>query len=497
MKTTTPPAKARRLEEIADSKKGLFAICPTLLSVEPGFNKRENFGDLQQLADDIAANGLDQPLKIRKVKNEETIFIVSGHRRHKAITEILIPAGRWQDPDNPKKIRTVDCYAEPQFTTRLDRLVSQVCGNTGLAYTLLEKAAVYQEILVEDPTLKPADLARRFGESKQAVSDALRLTGTGSPALLAAVRSGTMAASTAIAIIKQAGTDHSAQDAMLQSATAAANGASHITPKHIPTPEPEPSTTPEPPPAPSSPPAPPAPSDQSNQSDPPPQPSPSFTLYVVTGAPEEPLRSAPHLYHETDRLVLEHSRHFGLDHLHLLCAATSFGPAYGYRMPEHEHLPDVSADTLNCDPQEGFNAVLELACRKAGLTSEQQEELSNLLYDALCDYFPETGTPKSPCSIPFAGASPAQSPGTTPDSSGRTGFDAIRNAPSGGGGGGGGSSYLDPQTFKAVEKIETVLESLAEKNLGIPERVTTADILVGVLRNERPASDLKNYLLGK
>jgi hypothetical protein len=70
-------------------------------------------------------------------------------------------------------------------------------------------------------------------------------------------------------------------------------------------------------------------------------------------------------------------------------------------------------------------------------------------------------------------------------------------ASSGGGREGGGSTYLDPQTFKALEKIEKVLEDLAAKGTGIEDRVTTADILCGVLRNERPASDLRNYLTGK
>jgi ParB-like chromosome segregation protein Spo0J len=482
MKTKTPPAKPRRLEEIADSKKGLFAICPTLLSVEAGFNKRENYGDLRQLADDIAANGLDQPLKIRKIEGSETIYIVSGHRRHKAITEILIPEGRWQDPANPKKVRTVDCYAEARGTTRIDRLVSQVSGNTGLPYTLLEKAAVYQEILADDPTVKPADLARRFGESKQAVSDALRLVNDACPEVLKAVRKGTMSATTAITLIKQTGTDAKAQKEALQAALTSANGSGHITPKHLPA-SASPasgSSSPTPPLSPSPTPTPPA-----------------FTLYVIDGAPEEPTTPDGSLFHETDRLVLENPP-AGIQRLHLLCAVTpSQGVAYGYRINDIERLPDIGdIESYDAGTKEGFEIAMRDAGRASGLDfAALGLDPAALITAALDRYFPDSGTPEEPKHLAFVGASQSKAP----TGSNNPGFQQTMAAPSGGGngGGGGGSTYLDPQTFKAVEKIEKVLEDLAAKNKGIEERVTTADIVVAVLRNERPASDLKNYLLGK
>lgn len=503
---TQAPAKARRLEEIAASKKGLFALDPTLLSIEPGFNERINYGNIRQLAEDIAENGLETPLKIRKLKGSETIYIVHGHRRHRAITEILIPEGRWHMED--ASIRTVDCYAEEQGTSDFDRLVGQLSSNTGLPYNLLEKAAGYKRLLEMDPSIKPADLARRFGESKQAVSDALRLSREGSAKLHKAILSGTMAASTAIAIIKQAGADHAAQDTLLASATTAANG-HNITPKHIPAAEPEPPAPPHktetPPPfidpnpndndqsdSPDSSDSPDQ-SDSTDQSDSP--DSPTFTLFVFEDAPDEPISTGSPFYHETDRLALVNPSSFGVDRLHLLFAATTFGAAYGYRINDIEVLPDVSDISLDSDPSDGFGTVLDYATRRGQLSEDLAADLRNALYDAIAAYYPERGTAKEPTILSFARASQTETP---PTGSNNPGFQKTLNAPSGGGSGGGsGSTYLDPQTFKAVEKIEKVLEDLAEKDKGIPERVTTADIVLGVLRNERPASDLKNYLLGK
>ncbi len=232
------PLKARPLEQIARSKAGLYSMDPTLLSLDPDFNKRIHWGDIPALAEDIAANGLDQPLKIRKVEGTETIYIVAGHRRHRAIS-LLISQGRWQDEENPKLVRAVPCFSEARHTTKLARLFSQIAGNTGLAYTLLEKAHVYQDALAEDPTLLPADLARHSGESKQAVSDALCLVNQGWNVLIDAVEAGKLSASTAIAIIRQSGENPEEQETLYQAAVANAEKAGrpdHIMPKDVPAP---------------------------------------------------------------------------------------------------------------------------------------------------------------------------------------------------------------------------------------------------------------------
>lgn len=483
-----PPPKARRLEDIARGRAGAFPITPTLIKVAPGFNGRQDFGDLSELADSIEKIGLQIPLIIRKDPGTEDIWLDDGERRLRAITTILIPQGRWpQDAEDPSLPGPVLCLAEKRGTKPIDRLFMQLACNSGKPFTFLEEALLFQRILAEEPTLKPADIARRTGKTKQAISDSLRLVNDGCPALLQEVRSGTLAASTAVQIIK-ANPDPAAQKSALAEALSHAKsaGRSHVmpkdlTPKPTPTPDPEPSSTP--------------PSSSSLESSS--LGSCVFNLYLIEGAPDKALESSPHLYFETDRFVLENPQLYGLDFLHLLCAATDFGPAYGYRIPEHEQLPDVSGSTLQADPQEGFTTALEIAASKAALTEEQLQELSDLLFDALCDYFPESGKPKEPQRISFAGAPPPPAPGTTPDAQGNTGFDAIRNAPSGGGGGsrGGDTGYAPPD--KQLDKIEKILEDLAEKGKGIEDRITTADIIVGILRNERPIQDLRNHLTGK
>ena len=50
----------------------------------------------------------------------------------------------------------------------------------------------------------------------------------------------------------------------------------------------------------------------------------------------------------------------------------------------------------------------------------------------------------------------------------------------------------EARTRTTQKVVDTGEASAATK--GIEDRVTTADIICGVLRNERPVSDLRNYL---
>lgn len=487
----TPAAKPRRLEEIAESKKGLFAILPTLLSVEPGFNERLDYGDLRALAEDIFHNGLETPFKVRKIPGTETILIVRGHRRHKAITGILIPAGRWHLPDGT--IKPVDCQPEEPGTSEFQRLASQLSSNTGLPYNLLEKANIYKRLLALDPALKPADLARRFGETKQAVSDALRLSREGCHAIQTAILAGRIAASTAITLIKQTGPDHSAQEAALAAATATAGTASHITPRHLP---PTPATSRENQ----------LPGTQTFIADPSGEEEnadanddqsttqpPAFRAYTIRDVPEGPISPGSTFHHETDRLVLTTPEAYGLQRLHLLSVAiTPETFAFGYRIDHIEHLPDTThSASLETDPLAGYQSILHSALRRdPELTAAQKQQIQDLLTQSLDTYFPATGTPAEPQTLTFVATSQDQQQ----TGSQNPGFRQTLNAkPTGGGGGrtGGGKHQAPDKRLTAIEKL---LDDLAEKNIGNGRHITTAEIVLSYLNNETGLKSLRTHL---
>ena len=138
--------------------------------------------------------------------------------------------------------------------------------------------------------------------------------------------------------------------------------------------------------------------------------------------------------------------------------------------------------------------MLATASIRGEIPAESCDSLHQALYDALCSYYPETGEPEEPERLPYVAIPDAQSLEPAGE---LKGYEAIKAAPStnrdGGSGPGGGFAPPDKQ-LAAIEKI---LEDLADKGKGIEDRVTTADIIVGIIKAERPASDLKSYLLGK
>jgi ParB/RepB/Spo0J family partition protein len=206
-----------------------FSVPHSLLVPKPGFNRRRKFRAIPELADMIRTNGFrkNTPLTV-EWKNDLNLFhVVHGERRLRAV-KLLVEQGHDPGP--------IWCTPESRNTTPLQQLIDQVITNTGEQFTPLEKGFAYLDMQAVEPTLTGTDIADRVGETKQAVSDALRLAKLGSNNLHAAIESDQISSSTAGEIIKQAGEDHAAQDALLEETlrTATASGTGHATPKHLP-----------------------------------------------------------------------------------------------------------------------------------------------------------------------------------------------------------------------------------------------------------------------
>jgi ParB-like chromosome segregation protein Spo0J len=242
-----PVPENGRLKTIAQGTAEVFKLDPRIIRRQPGFNPRYDFGEVQILAEDILENGVLEALKVRK--EGSSIFLVNGDRRLTAI-EMLIRNELWPaDPANPGLPMPVPCTSEGKGVQPVDRLFMMLSLNTGKPFTLLEKGLAYQQILAECPDINASEIARRSGDTKQAVSNALQLVNHGSPTLIAHVKADDLSATTALEIIKSH-KDHAAQDAYLQDllAIAKANGRSHATPKDLPSKQakPTPETAPDP-----------------------------------------------------------------------------------------------------------------------------------------------------------------------------------------------------------------------------------------------------------
>lgn len=231
-KPAPPIPENSRLKTITTGTAEVFKLDPRYLTRAQGFNTRYDFGDITALAADIEANGILEALKVRK--DGQQVFIVNGDRRLTAI-DLLIKENRWpEDPARPGFPMPVPCTSEGKGVSPTDRLFMMLSLNTGKPFNLLEKGYAYCRILDDETSLTASEVARRTGETKQAVSNAVTLIRKASPNLIELIKRGTIAASTASDITK-IHSDHSDQDAAAADAiaTASASGRNHATPKDI------------------------------------------------------------------------------------------------------------------------------------------------------------------------------------------------------------------------------------------------------------------------
>jgi ParB-like chromosome segregation protein Spo0J len=204
------------------------------IHVSEGWNARENFTGIEELAEDIAVNGMIQSLQV--VRDEAgRIAIIDGERRYRAvgygISKGMIPT------DFP--IPTVS----RNKATPVDRLIMQYAANTGVQFTILEKANIFSRL--HDAGLSMEEIGRRCqGVTKQTVSNILNIPRFGHPDLIELIRSEAISGTLAIQIIKAHSSDPEAQLATAKAAldTAAASGKSHATAKNIAKPQQEPSS---------------------------------------------------------------------------------------------------------------------------------------------------------------------------------------------------------------------------------------------------------------
>lgn len=228
-----PVPETARLKNLATGTSEIFKLDPRIISRDPGFNTRYDFGEIQILAEDILANGIQEPLTVRKEGSQ--VLLVNGDRRLSAV-EFLMKNDLWPvDPKNPGFPMPLPCKSEGRDVKPIDRLFMMLSLNSGKPFNMLEKGFAYEKILTEDPDINASEIARRSGETKQAVSNALQLVKHGSPTLIQHIKDGTISPTTAHDIIKSTnGHDEQNEAAEKAIAAATAAGRSHATPKDLP-----------------------------------------------------------------------------------------------------------------------------------------------------------------------------------------------------------------------------------------------------------------------
>lgn len=75
------------METNKTTRTDIFRIDPRNITVQDGFNSRVDFGDIEELASQIAKDGVLNPIHVKRVKENgiEKFILVDGERRYRAV----------------------------------------------------------------------------------------------------------------------------------------------------------------------------------------------------------------------------------------------------------------------------------------------------------------------------------------------------------------------------------------------------------------------------
>lgn len=220
------------IKEISVGRSDLYKVKFHDLHIKDGWNSRdydapENVEHVKTLAASIAAEGVKEPLA--GWMEDGKIFVENGHMRHRAIAYAIEHLEL-----NGEELQ-IPIQITPKDLTDADRLLSQITRNSGKSLAPLEMAALFEKLKKADPEMTDAEIARRAGITRVYVGSLIELAKQ-PKSVTKYVRSGEVAATLAIDVIKKAKGNPKKAAELLKLAVEAAKaiGKTRATAKHLP-----------------------------------------------------------------------------------------------------------------------------------------------------------------------------------------------------------------------------------------------------------------------
>jgi ParB family chromosome partitioning protein len=179
---------------VANTRRSdLFLIDHRNVVIEEGFNCREDYGDIEALAQSIITNGQLEPILVFKVRGEEKYVVIEGHRRRLAVNLA-------NELGHTIMLKAIIGSANPE-----DRLFAQVItGNGKLPLNPIETAEVFKRLTLHGYTVE--QIVARVGKSGGHVYNMLRLAEV--PIKVKnAITSGEIAATTVMQLVRNTDAD--------------------------------------------------------------------------------------------------------------------------------------------------------------------------------------------------------------------------------------------------------------------------------------------------
>ena len=142
----------------------IFSIDPRNIIVPQGFNSRVNFGNIEELAEQIKTAGMLNPITVQAVKMEdgtEKYNLVDGERRYRAIMLLIDKGEKIKD----KEIDYVSAIKVPATLSKTELYVQQAMRNEGKNFNEYEWAILASKLRDECGIDNMSEIARMLGKN--------------------------------------------------------------------------------------------------------------------------------------------------------------------------------------------------------------------------------------------------------------------------------------------------------------------------------------------
>lgn len=141
------------------TKTDLFKIDPRNIDVVENFNSRIDFGDIQELAEQIAKDGVLNPIHVKRVPGTDRFTLVDGERRYRATMYLI---------ENGYPVVMIPAIVVPQSTSEEDLLRMQLQCNEGKNFSDYEYAVHLKKL--RDHGLSNQQIADLLGKKQSRIS---------------------------------------------------------------------------------------------------------------------------------------------------------------------------------------------------------------------------------------------------------------------------------------------------------------------------------------
>lgn len=159
---------AKKLNNTNTKRADIYKISPKDIVVPEGFNSRVNYGDIDELAQQIKEVGVLNPITVQAIETEdgEKYNLIDGERRYRAVMQLI---------DNGENIEHIKAFIIPSNLPKDELYVQQAMRNEGKNFSEYEWAILANKMRTECGITNMSEIARRLGKNVVLVFNWLQL----------------------------------------------------------------------------------------------------------------------------------------------------------------------------------------------------------------------------------------------------------------------------------------------------------------------------------